>query len=211
MLVTAISQSEAKLGKAARVLHDDVGQILSAVGLQLDVMRMDLQARVPEIAERTAEIQKMLEGVMGRIRDLSRELNPSVVDRAGLQSALERLVRHLQEKYSGVMKLQFNTGVRAPREAARNLYRIAECALQNAVTHSGADKIDVAVTGEGNRIVLEVRDNGCGFDLTEARAKSYGTGLLLMECYAAAENIALTIETAPGKGTIVRTGFPIAK
>lgn len=211
MLVAAINQHENKLGKAARVLHDDVGQILSAVGLQLDVMRLDLQSRVPEIAERTAEIQKMLEEVMGRIRELSRELNPSVVDRAGLQPALERQVRYLQETYSGVMRLSFDTSIRVPREAARSLFKVAECALRNAVDHSGASQIDIAVFAEAGQIILEVRDNGCGFDLEEARARTYGTGLLLMECYTSADNISLAIETAQGRGTIVRTGFTFAR
>ncbi|MEO7143310.1 MAG: histidine kinase [Bryobacteraceae bacterium] len=206
-LVESIDRSEALLDKAARVLHDDVGQILSAAGLQLDVLRLDMQDKAPEIAPRTAEIQKMLEDAMVRIRELSRELNPPVVERAGLQPALERLVRRVQENFPGAIALKFDTAVHAPREAARKLFKVAECALDNAVAHSGAKRIEVRVGNKSQDVVLEVRDNGSGFDLREARERAAGIGLLVMQCNASSGGIGLAVDTAPGKGTIIRATF----
>lgn len=211
MLAAAISQSEAKLDKAAHVLHDDVGQVLSAVGLQLDVLRLDLQDQVPEIAPRTIEIQKLLEDVMVKIRQLSRELNPSMVDRAGLQPALERLVRQLQEDFQGILRLNFDPALRIPRETSRCLFKVAECALSNAVSHSGATRIDIAVSARAGRIVQEIRDNGKGFDPREAKLANAGMGLLLMECYASGGNVSLAIDSAPGKGTIIRASSAASK
>src|SRR5579864_5517769 len=91
MLFAAIHEHDAALAGVARLLHDDVSQVLSAVGLQLDAMRMDFRNEAPGIEERAAEIQNMLEQVIDQLRDISNELNPSVVERAGLQFALDRL------------------------------------------------------------------------------------------------------------------------
>jgi signal transduction histidine kinase len=204
MLATALSRSEAKLARVARVLPDDAGQVLSAVGLQLDALRLDLQDQAPEIAPRTIEIQKLLEDVMVRIRQLNHEINPSVVDRAGLQPALERLVLQIQEDFQGTVRLKFDTTLRIPRETARLLFKIAECALSNALSHSRATHIDVAVSARAGEVALEIRDNGRGFDPEEAKLSSAGVGLLLMESYASGENISLAIDSAAGKGTIVR-------
>ncbi|MGH9667554.1 MAG: sensor histidine kinase, partial [Bryobacteraceae bacterium] len=204
-------QNEAKLDRVARVLHDDVGQVLSAVGLQLDVLRLDLQAESPEIAPRTIEIQKLLESLMVRIRQLSHELNPSVVDRAGLQPALERLVRQLQEDFPGTLRLKFDTALRIPRETARNLFKIAECALSNAVSHSDATRVDLVISAQSGQIVQEIRDNGRGFDPRQARPAGIGMGLPLMECYASGGNISLAIDSAAGKGTIVRASSTASK
>jgi signal transduction histidine kinase len=70
-LVALINERQREMTRVSRVLHDSVGQVLSAVGLQLDVMRMDFQNAVPGIVARTAEIQQMLEGVIGELRGLS--------------------------------------------------------------------------------------------------------------------------------------------
>ena len=77
------------------MLHDDIAQVLSAAGLQLDILRMDLAEAVPGIASRTDEIQKLLDHAVKRVRDLSYELNPPVAERAGLQSGAEWLQRAL--------------------------------------------------------------------------------------------------------------------
>src|SRR6185295_11298799 len=92
MLVSTINAREVESDRVSRTLHDEVGQVLSAVGLQLDVLRLDFQKQAPEIAPRTIEIQKMLDLAMSQVRTLSYDLNPAVVERVGLQNALDRLV-----------------------------------------------------------------------------------------------------------------------
>src|SRR5260370_11591601 len=79
MLLGFVSERESDYARLARFLHDEVGQVLSAVGLQLDALRHDFGAGTPELDQRAVDIQQMLETIIGRIRDLSYELNPSVV------------------------------------------------------------------------------------------------------------------------------------
>src|SRR5712691_2945717 len=88
LALAALDNQQLERSKLARLLHDEVAQILSAAGLQLDILKMDLVDRVPEIAVRTAEIQQLLDRVVKEIRDLSYQLNPEIVERAGLQPAL---------------------------------------------------------------------------------------------------------------------------
>src|SRR5579862_5203418 len=77
-LFAAINEHEAVLARVSRLLHDDVSQILSAVGLQLDALRMDFHEQAPALDMRAVEIQELLEQAIEQLRDISNELNPSI-------------------------------------------------------------------------------------------------------------------------------------
>ena len=91
LALAALEDEQSERGKLARMLHDEVAQLLSGAGLQLDILRMDLQDRVPEIVSRTAEIQSLLERVARHIRHLSYELNPDIVERRLQSRALHNV------------------------------------------------------------------------------------------------------------------------
>jgi len=204
MLVTLINAQEQELSRIAKVLHDHVGQTMSAAGLQLDVLRMDFAEKVPEIATRTAEIQRHLEHAIDQVRDLSNELNPAVAEKAGFQFAMERLVGRYRDKFSGSVRLMMDLDERLPVPVSGALYRIADQALANAVRHAESSRIEVLVRPTHKGTVLEVRDHGKGFDVKEAKDHVPGLGLLLMEYYASQADIHLTIASTPEEGTMVR-------
>ncbi len=132
MLFAAMNEHEAVLARVSRLLHDDVSQILSAVGLQLDAMRMDFREQAPGVDSRAAEIQELLEQAIEQLRDISNELNPSIVERAGLQFALDRLVGKPAPNFSGTLRLHFDASLRVPTILAKAFYKITECALDIA-------------------------------------------------------------------------------
>ena len=205
-LVALINERERELTRVSRVLHDKVGQVLSAVGLQLDVMRMDFREQAPGIVERTAGIQQMLEEVIAELRGLSNELNPSLVERAGLPFALDRLVGRFRESYGGTLRLLVDSAARVPENVAGTFYKLAEFALDNVVEHSQSDYAEVLVRQvRDRRFVLEVRDNGRGFNVSETIENVQGgLGLLLMKYYASRDGIRMTIRSRAGSGTIVK-------
>lgn len=206
MLVAAINARELESNRVSRTLHDEVGQVLSAVGLQLDVLKLDFQGVAPDIVERVRQVQEMLDQAMRRVRSLSYDLNPAVVERVGLQFALDRLVGRFREHYQGSLRFLFHPAARVPLAVGNAWYKIAEHALSNAVTHSNATRIEVQVKpGPASTFVLEVRDAGAGFSLVDAKLQAKGLGLLLMEHYAGQAGLELLIKSTPGKGTIVRT------
>jgi signal transduction histidine kinase len=199
-----LDEQEALRNRTARILHDEVSQVLSAVGLQLDVLRMDFEKNHPEVAERTIEIQQLLEKAIDEVRDLSRDLDPSMVERAGLNSALTRLVGRVREVHGVPVRLLADPGARLPVETANAFYRIAEQALDNAVRHSGGAPVELLLRPSRAGVVLEIRDEGPGFDVDQARASCPGLGLLAMEYQAFRAGLDFSIASAPGKGTIVK-------
>ena len=211
MLVSTINAREVESDRVSRTLHDEVGQVLSAVGLQLDVLRLDFQQQAPEIAPRTVEIQKMLELAMSQVRALSYDLNPAVVERVGLQNALDRLVGRMRTQFGGKLRFLFDSSIRVPLEVGNAWYKIAEHSLENALKHSRASIIEVHVRSTAKVIEMEIRDNGSGFSIIETKMHSSGLGLLLIEHYAAQAGIEIRISSEPGKGTVVRGGYPVLK
>lgn len=207
LLFAAMNEHEAALTRVARLLHDDVSQILSAVGLQLDAMRMDFREQAPDIESRAGEIQTMLEEVIGQLRDISNQLNPSVVERAGLQFALERLAEKTLSKYPVVIRLFFDPGVHVPIAIAKTFYKIAEFALEAALSRPGCSMINVQVKRSQGRFVLEVHDNG---NMEPAGANGVPLQRQLMDYYAIENHVALEIKSSPHEGNIVRAGFPAA-
>lgn len=201
ILVGMINARDQETARVARILHDNVGQVLSAVGLQLGVLRLDYKDALPEMAARVNEIQEVLEQAINQVRDLSYEMNPAIVERAGLQFALERLVGRYRSSFPGALRLMFDSAVHPPVEAGRNLYKIAECALDNAVRHAHASQVEVLVREARKATVLEVRDNGCGFD---SETTHDGLGLVFMHHYAREAGLQYTVRSQPGKGTVVK-------
>jgi signal transduction histidine kinase len=204
LLVAVVNSQEQEGARVARLLHDEVGQILSAVGLHLEVLRMDVEADKPEVAQRIVETQKILEKAVDQVRSLSYEMNPEVVERAGLQTAMDRLVGRYREMTPIPVRLLFDSSMRVTGTAATSIYKIAECALDNAIKHSSCSLVELFVHPTKTGISLEVKDDGGGFDTENAAAEPIGLGLPLMNCYAKQGNLKLTVKSAPGGGTIVK-------
>ena len=188
----------------SRVLHDEVGQVLTAVGLHLTVLKMDLQEREPEAIERTITIQNMLEQAVIRVRELSYELNPDLVERVGLHYALERLLIRYREHAPCTIRLFDTIRGPLPVAVATAFYRVAEQAVDNAVRHATCTQLRVVVKESGGQVALEVRDNGNGFELSSAEEQPRGLGLLLMKLHAERSGIQLTVASSARKGTIIK-------
>jgi signal transduction histidine kinase len=145
---------------------------------------------------------------VAQVRDLSYELNPSIVERAGLPFALDRLVGRYRKNYSGSIRLLFDSSVRVPVEPATAFYKIAEQALDNAVRYSGATKVEIMVKHAKQAVALEIRDNGRGFSPEQEYG---GLGLHLMKYHATQAHLQFSVASVPEKGTIVRAIFRAAK
>jgi len=205
MLFAAINEHEAVLSRISRLLHDDVSQILSAVGLQLDAMRMDFRGQAPGVDGRAVEIQELLEQAIEQLREISNELNPSIVERAGLQFALDRLAGTVRANFSGTVRLHFDASLRVPTILAKAFYKMSECALETAVKTPGCSLIDIYVKRSHGEYVLEIADNGNA----DVAPDSEPLGRLLMDYYASKSHVTLSIQRTPGKGSLVRASFPL--
>ena len=203
-VLSALKAQEFERKMASQFLHDSVGQNLTALGLQMDLIRMDLETLAPEVCGRIAEMQKMLETMMQEVREYSYELNPSTVERAGLRAALDRLTARIHARFSGAVRINADPTLKIDPKIAPALYHIAHEAVQNAVQHASCSTIEIAVKSTREGPVLEVRDNGRGFDPGDIPGARRGLGLLSMEHYAAQAGLQLTITSNGSSGTVVR-------
>jgi signal transduction histidine kinase len=204
MLFAAMNEHEAVLSRVSRLLHDDVSQVLSAVGLQLDAMRMDFRDQAPGVDGRATEIQELLEQAIEQLRDITNELNPSIVERAGLQFALDRLIGKVRAGFPGTLRLHFDASLRVPTILAKAFYKITDCALDLARATPGCSLIDVHVKRAQGEYVLEIWDNAPVSDPASAPL-----GQLLMDYYASKNHVTLSTERVPGQGSTIRASFPL--
>ncbi len=200
----ALKAQEFERAMVSKFLHDAVGQNLTALGLQLDLVRMDLESISPDSCARIAEVQKLLGAMMEEVREYSYELNPSTVERAGLRPALDRLATRVRERFTGTIRLNVDPSLKINPKLAAALYQIAQEAVENAVQHSSCSLIEIAVKSTRNIPILEVRDNGRGFDPGDLAGGCRGLGLLSMEHYAAQAGLDFSVTSDRSTGTSVR-------
>jgi PAS domain S-box-containing protein len=200
----ALKAQEHQRMMVAKFLHDEVGQTLTALGLRLDLVRMDLDGVAPEISQRVAEVQQILGDMMESVREYHNELNPSTVERAGLRPALDRLVGRIRARYSGTLRVNVDPSLKLDPRHAPALYQIAQESVENAVQHASCSSIEISVKSTRAGIILEVRDNGRGFDPADVVSGRRGLGLLSMEHYAAEAGLELSIASTRENGTTVR-------
>jgi two-component system, NarL family, sensor kinase len=206
----ALKAQEFERNTLSKFLHDVVGQNLTALGLQLDLARMDVENVSPETCVRITEIQKVLETIMEQVREYSYHLNPSAVERAGLRSALDRLMVHIRERFTGGLRVNVDPNLKIDPKIAAAFYHIAQEAIENAVQHSSCSAIEIAVKTTRTGASMEVRDNGKGFDPADVLGGARGLGLLSMEHYAAQAGLDLSIASDKKTGTTVRAAVPEA-
>ena len=204
----ALKAQEFERAMVSKFLHDSVGQNLTALGLQLDLIRMDLEGISPDTCGRIGEIQKLLEEMMESVREYSYELNPSTVERAGLRPALDRMVGRIRARFPGALRVNVDPSLKLDPKLASALYQILQEGVENAVQHSGCSAIEIAVKSTRTGTVLEVRDNGRGFDPADLVSGRRGLGLLSMEHYAAQAGLELSITSTRETGTTVRAAKP---
>jgi len=209
-VLSALGAQEFERRMVAKFLHDKVGQNLTAMGLQLDLVRMDLESMAPATVSRVTDIQKLLEGMMQEVREYSYELNPSTVERAGLRSALDRLAAHIRGRFAGTVRVNADPSLKLDPKIASALYKIAQEAVENAVQHSACSAIEIAVKSTKAGPVLEVRDNGRGFDPADVLGGRRGLGILSMEHYAAQAGLDVSIRSNRETGAVVRAAAPEA-
>jgi two-component system NarL family sensor kinase len=209
-VLSALKAQEFERNMLSRFLHDVVGQNLTALGLQLDLARMDVETASPDTCVRITDIQKVLESMMEQVREYSYHLNPSAVERAGLRSALDRLTIRIRERFGGGLRVNVDPSSKIDPKIASAFYHIAQEAVENAVQHAGCSAIEIAVKSTRAGLSIEVRDNGKGFDPADILGGARGLGLLSMEHYAAQAGLDLSITSNREAGTTVRATVPEA-
>lgn len=208
MSLRLLEVQETERRSLARELHDEAGQLLT--GLKMVVERSLPLAPEP-VRERLNEAVELISLLTARVRNLSLELRPQVLDDLGLVVALEW---HFQRyaKQTGIQVDFRHTPVpeRLPLRLETALFRIVQEALTNVARHAQVSEVAVRLWVNAERVGLQVEDKGAGFDVEGALARRISSGLSGMRERAGLLEGEFTLESAGGKGTLLTVEFPLA-
>jgi two-component system sensor histidine kinase UhpB len=195
----ALAAQEAERRRVARELHDEVGQALTAVVLQLDRVGRRADVAVgPELAEARETVRASLEEVRG----IAQRLRPEALDDLGLPSALAALANDVTRRTGLVVDRRIGRDLPAlDPEEELVVYRVAQEALTNVVRHAGAARAELLLEPRDGRVELCVRDGGEGF---RPNGVATGDGLLGMRERAVLIGADLAVRSDVGAGTTVR-------
>jgi two-component system, NarL family, sensor histidine kinase UhpB len=195
----ALAAQEDERRRVARELHDEVGQSLTAVILQLQQARSGALA---DAGERIAEAQDAARGTLEEVRAIARNLRPEALDELGLSAALRQLCLDAERTGIAVERRIGVDSVLEP-EVEVVIYRVAQEALTNALRHAGAASIRLTFEASGGSgAILNVADDGCG------PGGRPGSGTRGMRERAVLVGGTLDIQAAPGGGTVVTLNLP---
>jgi signal transduction histidine kinase len=200
-----IANHEAERARIARELHDNIGQRLAS--LTMEIERTIREALSPTVRANLQALTQRSEAIVAEVAQLSRELHPPTLDALGLASSLKALCADMGRK-AGIEIPLLHRGVPEPLDwrVAVSLYRIAQEALHNIVRHSRASAASVQLLGSSNTLALYVADAGVGFD---AAAAHKGIGLASMRERVEFLSGALVVHTAKGAGTRIAVRIPL--
>ena len=209
-----IEVQEQTLRHVARDLHDHFGQILTAIGVMLGRAGQKASDTDPLFVQEVRAVKKIVEDTLQSVRAESQIFRPAILDDFGLQQTLEWLTGQFSRQtgvpvhFSG----KLSDGL-AHSETAIHVYRIVQEALNNVARHSGAREAWVTLEEKSSRLHLEIRDNGCGFQVDPEGKRAAGQGIGLAGMRERAEHLkgSLSVRSAPQQGTTVSVSVPLPR
>ncbi len=201
-----VQAQETERRSLARELHDEVGQALSAVLVELRNLSIGLPSQSEEqLSKHLETIKGLVENTVRMVRNMSLLLRPSMLDDLGLIPALQWQAREVSRRTC--MDVTVSTDLVSddlPDEYKTCIYRVVQEALHNCSAHSQATAVRIKVEQEPERLTLSIRDNGKGFDVKQSK----GLGLLGIEERAAHLGGKCQIHSKPGSGTTLAIELP---
>jgi len=206
-----LNAQEAERRRIARELHDEVGQTLTAVKIQLQGLLLsgDAAAPRPGMEGCIATVEQLL----GQVRTLSVDLRPSLLDDLGLVAALRSHVARQARLANLTAKVSADgLGALTDPELETACFRLAQETLTNVIRHAGAKTVRIDLRRIDNDLHVIIRDDGSGFDVTAAHARAArgdSLGLVGMRERVTLLGGRFRIRSAPGRGTTVHASFPL--
>ena len=205
-----IQVQEAERRNIARELHDEIGQTLTAI--KIDIMNAMKFIPAADVQHQLQDTIQMVEGTLNNVRELSLKLRPSILDDLGLIPALrwfiDRQVQRTGIKAKVITKQQ---DIKLPQEFEIAAYRIIQEAVNNITKHSHAKNMSIEIDSQVNELHVTITDDGIGYDVVAARKNASGgvsVGVLGMQERAEQVGGWMDIISKQGKGTIIHAIFP---
>lgn len=195
--------------RIAREVHDELGQPLTALRLELGLLKNELGQRTSTAqAARIATMFDLIDETLAKVREVAMQLRPAVLDDFGFRAAIEHELRTLEQRSGIATSLEMKPpSLELPPDRAAALFRIVQEALTNVARHANARNVSVIVEQLDDVIRLEVSDDGIGMNVRDVNATS-ALGLLGIRERAYAIGGEAVFESAEGRGTSVIVSIP---
>lgn len=201
-LLQEVTLLENERSRIAADLHDELGALISAVKINLECVNGANEGD----RELLAKTAGYIDSTMHKVRELSNNLVPQVLQKKGLCSALEELAAMLERSGSLKIKIQYDDQPALPQGKNLHVYRIVQEILNNAVKHSQASVITVVLETKNEKLTVHVTDDGVGFD-SGVQGSGQGLGNIMRRVDLLEGK--LYLDAAPGKGTQYEIEIPI--
>lgn len=203
--VRLLEVEEAERRSISHELHDRIGQDLSALNLIFGMLRSQLSEESKTAAKaQMKDMQGLLGAIVANVRDVMSELRPPVLDDYGLLAALRHLLASFSERTTISADVKGNElSPRLPSVVETAMFRISQEALNNIAKHAQAKKVEVSLNEDSGRVILEIADDGVGFDIKDTPQSKATWGIATMRERAEAVGIGFRVESALGSGTRV--------
>ncbi|MET0808445.1 MAG: PAS domain-containing protein, partial [Pseudoxanthomonas sp.] len=195
--------------RIAREVHDELGQALTVLRMDLSLLRLDFGAALPPLVERILAMKDKLDDTIGIMRHITSALRPVALD-LGVLAGLEWLVAQFNQA-DGLRVTLINHAcddVVVGEEGDTALFRIVQESLNNVVKHAAASEAQVRIACHGARLQLDIEDNGIGF-ASDGERKPGSFGLMGLRERALMLEWTLHIASSPGQGTCISVGIPL--
>ena len=210
-----LSAQEQERKRISMELHDELGQSLTVMKLQVRAIEGALRDDQPDLKQACLELRQYVDGVIDNVRRLSRDLSPAILEDLGLLSALKYLLegvgKHLTIKPSLDIE---DLNSLFPAEAQIIIYRIFQECLNNIAKHAGTCQVAVQVRRDGEAVSFALEDNGCGFEVAQVMgrpATERGLGLAALNERARILGGTCEVSSRRGAGTKVVCTIPVPK
>jgi hypothetical protein len=194
--------------RIAREIHDELGQSLTCMGMDLAFLDKHIDPEDREVAARVAALVELVKDTIRCVRRISSELRPSILDDLGLGAAIEWLAHDFETRTHITCKVEVPEDLSLPFDRATPLFRICQEALTNVTRHASATQVDIRLTCTDTRINLAIHDNGRG--ITDEEIQRHGSlGLLGMKERVSILGGTLDVVGKPGEGTTLAVQIPV--
>lgn len=209
-----LNVQEEERKRISRELHDEVGQALTAVNVNLAVLKKAVSGGGPQVRRKIKDTQNLLEQTMEAVHSFSRELRPALLDDLGLIPALRSFVKNFSERTSVCVNFKSSPGVENLEIDQKTVfYRVAQEGLTNVAKHAQATECHVIIRKYDAGFRMEISDNGKAFHVdNQLSAEQKGKnrlGLLGIQERVRLANGKSEVESTPGKGTRLRIWIPL--
>jgi signal transduction histidine kinase len=171
-----VTTQEEERRRLSRELHDEAGQALTALKINLDLAAEQAATETADVRDRILDASRLTDRTMERLRLLAHDLRPPALDAVGLNDTLEQLCREFSERTGSSVAYRGTEEIALSDEATISLYRFLQEALTNVAKHAEATTVDVSLHSGEEEVTLVVRDDGTGFDVRSASLARTGRG-----------------------------------